>query len=48
MNDIYISEFLSYLELNLNYSNNTIKSYDNDLRKISAYFEKKRFTKFNY
>lgn len=41
MNDIYISEFLSYLELNLNYSNNTIKSYDNDLRKISAYFEKK-------
>lgn len=41
MNDIYISEFLSYLELNLNYSNNTIKSYDNDLRKISAYFGKK-------
>lgn len=41
MNDIYISEFLSYLELNLNYSNNTIKSYDNDLRKISTYFEKK-------
>lgn len=41
MNDIYISEFLSYLELNLNYSNNTIKSYDNDLRKIITYFEKK-------
>ena len=32
MNDELISEFLSYLELDLNYSNNTINSYDNDLK----------------
>lgn len=41
MNNEYISEFLSYIELNLNYSNNTIKSYDNDLSKLASYFQKK-------
>ena len=41
MNDVYLSDFLSYLELDLNYSDNTIKSYDNDLSKFINYFEKK-------
>lgn len=45
MNNDYIAEFLSYLELDLNYSNNTIKSYDNDLSKISNYYNKKDLLK---
>ncbi len=47
MNDIYISEFLSYLEIDLNYSNNTIASYDNDLKKISEFYDKKDLLKLN-
>jgi integrase/recombinase XerD len=47
MNDQYISEFLSYLELDLNYSNNTINSYDNDLKKIESYFKNKDLLKLN-
>lgn len=45
MNDDYISEFLSYLELDLNYSNNTILSYDNDLKRLNKYFKNKDFLK---
>ena len=35
MNDIYINDFLLYLEIDLNYSNNTIKTYENNLNKLS-------------
>ena len=41
MNDNYISDFLNYLEQSRNYSDNTIKSYDNDLTKFSEYFSNK-------
>ena len=41
MNYNYISDFLSYLEQSRNYSDNTVKSYDNDLTKFSEYFNKK-------
>lgn len=34
MNNNYISQFEEYLENDLNYSDNTIKSYDNDLEKF--------------
>ena len=47
MNGDYISEFLSYLELDMNYSNNTILSYDNDLKKIESYYSKKDLLKLN-
>ncbi|MCR5483085.1 MAG: site-specific tyrosine recombinase XerD [Bacilli bacterium] len=47
MNDQHISEFLSYLELDLNYSNNTINSYDNDLKKFDSYFKNKDLLKLN-
>ncbi len=47
MNDEYISEFLSYLELDLNYSNNTINSYDSDLKKINSYFKNKDLLRLN-
>lgn len=45
MNNDYISEFLSYLELDLNYSNNTINSYENDLNKLNGYFDNKDLLK---
>lgn len=45
MNDEYISEFLSYLELDLNYSDNTIMSYDNDLKRLNKYFKNKNLLK---
>lgn len=47
MNNEYISEFLSYLELDLNYSNNTINSYENDLNKICVYFNNKDLLKLS-
>ena len=47
MNNEYISEFLSYLELDLNYSNNTIMSYDNDLKRLNTYFKNKDFLKLS-
>ena len=47
MNDDLISEFLSYLELDLNYSNNTINSYDNDLKKFENYFKNKNILKLD-
>ena len=45
MNNTYISDFLSYLEIDLNYSNNTIMSYDSDLSKLCDYFDKKDLLK---
>lgn len=45
MNNNYISQFEEYLESDLNYSDNTIKSYDNDLAKFIKYFEKKDILK---
>ena len=47
MNDELISEFLSYLELDLNYSNNTINSYDNDLKRFENYFKNNNILKLN-
>lgn len=47
MNNQYISEYLTYLELELNYSTNTINSYDNDLTKFANYYEKKDLLKLN-
>ena len=40
MNDIYINDFLLYLELDLNYSKNTISTYENSLNHLSKYFKK--------
>ncbi|MBQ3020625.1 MAG: tyrosine recombinase [Bacilli bacterium] len=40
MNDIYISEFLVYLEMDLNYSKNTISTYENSLNQLSKYVKK--------
>lgn len=45
MNDIYISDFLSYLEVEANYSENTIRSYENDLNKFEEYYKKKDLLK---
>lgn len=47
MNDIYISEFLSYLEIDLNYSDNTTKSYNNNLTKFNEYYKNKDLLKLN-
>lgn len=48
MNNNYISEFLTYLETNLNYSDNTIYSYDSDLNKLNEYYKKKDLLKLTY
>ena len=45
MNFLYISDFLSYLELELNYSDNTVNSYGNDLNKVDSYFNGKDMLK---
>jgi len=47
MNNNYISNYLSYLELSLNYSNNTIVSYDSDLSKLCSYFDNKDLLKLS-
>ncbi|MCX4248273.1 MAG: site-specific tyrosine recombinase XerD [Bacilli bacterium] len=41
MNENYISEFSLYLELDLNYSDNTIKSYESDLEKLKKFYQSK-------
>ena len=48
MNNKYISDFLSYLEIDLNYSNNTIMSYDSDLSKLVNYYDKKDLLTLSY
>ena len=40
MNDIYINDFLLYLEIDLNYSKNTISTYEGNLNKLSEYINK--------
>lgn len=45
MNNIYISDFLSYLEVEANYSKNTINSYENDLNKFEEYYKIKDLLK---
>ncbi len=45
MNSIYISDFLSYLEVEANYSKNTINSYENDLNKFEEYYKNKDLLK---
>lgn len=40
MNYDYISEFLSYLEIEMNYSDNTINSYESDLNKFDNFINK--------
>ena len=48
MNNNYISDYLNYLEIDLNYSDNTISSYDSDLSKLSDYFDKRDLLKLSY
>ena len=40
MNDIYINDFLLYLELDLNFSKNTISTYENSLNHLSIFYNK--------
>jgi len=40
MNDIYINDFLLYLEIDLNYSKNTINTYENSLNQLSKHISK--------
>ena len=40
MNDKYINEFLLFLELDLNYSKNTINTYENNLNQLNLYIKK--------
>ena len=47
MNNNYISDYLLYLEIDLNYSNNTISSYDSDLTKFVDYFDNKDLLKLS-
>ena len=37
MNEIYISDFLLYLEMDLNYSKNTINTYENNLEQLNKH-----------
>lgn len=47
MNDVYVSDFLAYLEIELNYSDNTILSYANDLDKFIKYFKNENILKLD-
>ena len=40
MNDIYINDFLLYLKVDLNYSENTISTYENSLNHLNSYVNK--------
>ena len=40
MNDTYINDFLLYLEMDLNYSKNTINTYENSLNQLNKYINK--------
>ena len=40
MNDVYINDFLLYLEMDLNYSKNTINTYENSLNQLIKYTNK--------
>lgn len=45
MNNVYISNFLSHLEIEENYSQNTLNSYENDLNKFENYYKNKDILK---
>lgn len=47
MNDIYISEFLLYLEVELNYSDNTIKKYKTNLTIFKNFFKNRDILTLN-
>jgi len=47
MNEDYLSDFLVYLELDLNYSDNTIKTYENNIEKLINYIGNKDILKLN-
>lgn len=47
MNEDYLSDFLVYLELDLNYSDNTIKTYENNIEKLIKYIGNKDILKLN-
>lgn len=47
MNNDYISEFLLYLELDLNYSDNTICSYGKDIEKLENFYKEKDLLKLS-
>lgn len=47
MNEDYLSNFLVYLELDLNYSDNTIKTYENSIEKLIAYIGNKDIFNIN-
>jgi len=40
MNEIYINDFLLYLEMDLNYTKNTINTYENSLNQLLKYTKK--------
>lgn len=40
MNDTYINDFLLYLEMDLNYSKNTIGTYENSLNQLNNYIKR--------
>ena len=40
MNEIYINDFLLYLEMDLNYSKNSINTYENNLNQLNGYIKK--------
>lgn len=48
MNEDYLSDFLVYLELDLNYSSNTIKTYENSIEKFILFLKKRDILKVNY
>ena len=45
MIDTYINKFIEYLIIDKKYSENTIKSYNNDLKKFNNYFKDKSISK---
>lgn len=47
MNEDYLSDFLVYLELDLNYSDNTVKTYENNIEKLITYAGSKDLMKLN-
>lgn len=47
MNEDYLSDFLVYLELDLNYSDNTILTYEKNIEKLISYIKNKDLLKLN-
>lgn len=47
MNDDYLRDFENYLNIDLNYSKNTVESYLNDLKKYTKYYNNKNILKLS-